>query len=62
MTYPPKLKEEAIRLHKEDERSAEWLAEKFSKEQPPADRPAPRTIRKWLENADKIQYKEIDFN
>jgi hypothetical protein len=58
MTYPPKLKEEAIRLHKEEGRSAEWIAEKFSKEQPPNDRPAPRTVRKWLENHKRIQQEK----
>ena len=53
MTYPPKLKAEAVRLHKEEGRSAEWIAERFSKEQPPEDRPSPRTIRKWIENTEK---------
>ena len=55
MTYPPKLKEEAIRLHKEDGRSAEWIAAEFSKNKPPEDRPSERTIRKWLEKQEVKQ-------
>lgn len=37
-----------MRLHKEEALSPEKIADKFSKEQPPGDRPPPRTIRNWL--------------
>jgi len=54
MAYSPKLREEAIRLHKEEGRSAEWIADKFSREKPPGDRPAERTIRNWLRKGTAI--------